>query len=109
MGTHDMHGSKDVVDLVENTPCAIGYSGLAYATPEVKLACIATEEGAPCVMPSVKTAIDRSYPIARPLFMYTNGEPTGDIQEYLNWILSDEGQCIILKKGYAPVRNVTCN
>ncbi len=109
MGTHDMHGSKDVVDLVENTPCAIGYSGLAYATPEVKLACIAMEEGAPCIMPSVDTAIDRSYPIARPLFMYTNGEPTGVIQEYLNWILSDEGQCIILNKGYAPVRDVTCN
>ena len=36
MGTRDMHGSKDVVDLVENTPCAIGYSGLAYATSHVK-------------------------------------------------------------------------
>ena len=40
--------------------------------------------------------------------MYTNGEPTGEIKAYLDWILSDEGQCIILKKGYAPVRAVTC-
>lgn len=109
MGTRDMHGSKDVVDLVENTPCAIGFSGLAYATPEVKLACIAMEDGGPCVMPSVETTMDNSYPIARPLFMYTNGEPTGKIKEYLNWILSDEGQCIIIKKGYAPAQNVTCN
>ena len=108
-GTLDMHGSKDVVDLVEKTPCAIGYSGLAYATDHVKLACVAAETGGACVAPSVKTASDKSYPIARPLFMYTNGEPTGHIKEYMDWILSDAGQCILLKKGYAPVRDVTCD
>jgi phosphate transport system substrate-binding protein len=109
LGTRDMHGSKDVVDLVEKTPCAIGYSGLAYATPHVKLACIAKEMGGPCVMPSIESASDGSYPISRPLFMYTNGEPKGKIKDYLDWILSDEGQCIILKKGYASVRPVTCD
>jgi phosphate transport system substrate-binding protein len=107
-GTLDMHGSKDVVDLVEKTPCAIGYSGLAYATDHVKLACI-SKDGAPCVSPSVATASDGSYPIARPLLMYTNGEPQGAIKAYLDWILSDAGQCIIREKGYAPVRSVTCN
>ena len=108
LGTRDMHGSKDVVHLVEKTPCAIGYSGLAYATDHVKMACIASGEGADCVEPSVATASDGSYPIARPLFMYTNGEPQGAIRRYLDWILSDEGQCIILGKGYAPVRAVRC-
>lgn len=107
-GTLDMHGSKDVVDLVEKTPCAIGYSGLAYATDHVKMACIAKKEGEACVNPSVETASDRSYPVARPLFMYTNGEPEGEIKAYLDWAKSDEGQCILLKKGYAPIRNVTC-
>ena len=109
MGTRDMHGSKDVVDLVEKTPCAIGYSGLAYATDHVKLACVTKDDGGDCVMPTVASASDGSYPIARPLLMYTNGEPTGTIKEYLDWILSDEGQCIISKKGYAPVRDVACN
>jgi phosphate transport system substrate-binding protein len=108
LGTRDMHGSKDVVDLVENTPCAIGYSGLAYATDHVKLACIETETGGECVSPSEETALDGTYPIARPLFMYTNGEATGPIADYLNWILSEEGQCIIMKKGYAPVAQVNC-
>jgi phosphate transport system substrate-binding protein len=108
LGSRDMHGSKDVVELVEKTPCAIGYSGLAYATPHVKMICIAKEDGGPCVNPSVDTAIDGSYPIARPLFMYTDGEPTGAIKAYLDWVLSDEGQCIILKKGYAPVHSVQC-
>lgn len=107
-GTLDMHGSKDVVDLVEKTPCAIGYSGLAYATEHLKLACIADKTGAKCVNPSVATAVDRSYPIARPLFMYTNGQPKGDIKDYLDWILSDTGQCIIFSKGYAPVTSVQC-
>jgi phosphate transport system substrate-binding protein len=109
MGTRDMHGSKDVVDLVENTPCAIGYSGLAYATDEVKMACISKDGSDECVMPSVQSASDGSYPIARPLFMYTNGEPTGEIKKYMDFILSDEGQCIILKKGYAPAREVVCD
>ncbi len=108
-GTLDMHGSKDVVDLVEKTPCAIGYSGLAYATDHIKMACVSKKEGEACVKPSVATASDQTYPIARPLLMYTNGEPQGEIKKYMDWILSDEGQCIIVKKGYAPVREVTCN
>jgi phosphate transport system substrate-binding protein len=108
-GTLDMHGSKDVVDLVEKTPCAIGYSGLAYATDHLATVCIGKETTEDCVSPSVATASDRSYPIARPLFMYTNGEPQGAIKDYLDWIKSDEGQCILQNKGYAPIRAVSCN
>ena len=108
MGTLDMHGSKDVVDLVEKTPCAIGYSGLAYATDHVKTVCIAPEAGKPCVMPSEDAALDGTYPIARPLFMYTNGEPQGEIKKYMDWIMSDTGQCLVAKEGYAPVRKIAC-
>jgi len=108
LGTRDMHGSKDVVDLVENTPCAIGYSGLAYATDHLKLACISAQTGGACTAPSVATASDGSYPIARPLLMYTNGEPSGYVGAYLNWIKSDTGQCIILEKGYASATEVNC-
>jgi phosphate transport system substrate-binding protein len=107
-GTLDMHGSKDVVDLVEKTPCAIGYSGLAYATDHVILACIADSDPAVCVSPSPATASDKSYPIARPLFMYSNGDPAGHIKQYLDWVMSDAGQCIIKNKGYAPVRELSC-
>lgn len=109
LGSRDMHGSKDVVDLVENTPCAIGYSGLAYATEHVKIPCISKSAGEDCVVPSSATAIDRSYPIARPLFMYSAGEPEGAAKAYLDWILSDEGQCIIQEKGYAPIRELECS
>lgn len=106
LGSRDMHGSKDVVDLAEKTPCAIGYSGLAYATEHVKMLCVSKDGD--CVNPSSASASDGSYPIARPLLMYTRGEPQGAIKKYLDWILADEGQCIISKKGYAPVRAVSC-
>lgn len=109
LGTRDMHGSKDVVDLVENTPCAIGYSGLAYATEKVKMACISQKEGDPCVTPSEETAKDGSYAIARSLLMYTNGEATGAVAKYLDWIKSDAAQCIIMKQGYAPVGEPSCS
>ena len=109
LGSRDMHGSKDVVDLVENTYCAIGYSGLAYATEHVKMLKVKVDAGSMAVAPSVATAIDGTYPIARPLFMYTLGEPTGAVKEYLDWVLSDVGQCIIQDKGYAPVRAVDCS
>jgi len=109
LGSRDMHGSKDVVDLVQNTPCAIGYSGLAYATDEVKMPCVSVEEGSACIPPNTQTALDRTYPIARPLFMYTAGEPEGAIKEYLDWILGDDGQCILKEAGYAPLRaNLDC-
>ena len=109
MGILDMLSSKDVVSMVERTPCAIGYSGLAYATPEVKMACVAEDESVPCVLPSIGSASNKSYPIARPLFVYSKNRPSGEIKSYLDWILGDEGQCIIKNEGYAPVRSFNCD
>jgi phosphate transport system substrate-binding protein len=108
LGSRDMHGSKDVVDLVEKTPCAIGYSGLAYANDHIKMPCVQKDADGACVKPTVETARDRSFAIARPLFMYTRGAPEGAVKEYLEWIKSSKGQCIILDKGYAPISKVTC-
>lgn len=108
LGTLEMQGSKDVVELIGKTPCAIGYSSYAYVTPNVRAACISPEETDNCVIPSIAAVTDHSYPLARPLFMYTNGQPVGGIKDYLDWVLSDEGQCILLQKQYAPVRKVAC-
>jgi phosphate transport system substrate-binding protein len=107
LGSRDMHGSKDVVDLVANTPCAIGYSGLAYAVPEIKAPCLLDAGGA-CIAPTIDAALDGTYPISRELFMYTRTAPEGAVKGYLDWILSDAGQCILLDKGYAPVRAMSC-
>lgn len=109
LGSRDMHGSKDVVDLVEKTPCAIGYSGLAYANSHIAMPCVSNEEGGACVVPSVKSALDGSYAIARPLLMYTAGEPTGQVKAYMDWIMSNDAQCTIHKMGYAPAIDVACD
>ena len=107
-GTLEAQSSKDLVELVINTPCAIGYSSFAYATPDVKLACLMENPDAPCLIPGTRGVTERTYPISRPLYMYTNGPASGDVKSYLDWILSDKGQCILLKNQYAPVREVKC-
>jgi phosphate transport system substrate-binding protein len=106
LGSLDLHGSKDVADLVEKTPGAIGYSGLAYATDHLRMLPVAKDAGSPAVMATVEAARSGSYPIARPLFMYTAGEPRGKVKEYLDWILSDAGQRILIGLDYAPVRKI---
>jgi phosphate transport system substrate-binding protein len=104
----ESNGSKQLVDSVATTPCGIGYDGLAYVTPQVASVCVIDKAGK-CVPPTVAGALDGSYPIARPLFMYTDGEPTGQAKAYLDWIKSDKGQCLIQDKGYAPIRQVKCD
>ena len=103
LGSRDMSGSKDVVDLVANTPCAIGYSGMGYKTDAVRWVCLSKEDADPCVEPSVAAALDGSYKLSRPLFMYTAGEATGDAAAYIKWVRSDEGQKIVERTGYAPL------
>jgi phosphate transport system substrate-binding protein len=96
-------GSSDVVNLITNTPCAIGYSGMGYRTPEVKVLKVSKKKGEPGIEPSIETATDGTYPISRPLFLYTLGEPSGATHEFVQWVLSDEGQQIVEKKGYVPL------
>ncbi len=99
----DMNGSKDVVALVEQTPCAIGYSGMAYATPGVKALKVAKKAGQPAFLPSIETTLDNTYPIARPLYMYSLGKAEGGVKKYLDWILSDAGQKVVKDNGYVPL------
>jgi phosphate transport system substrate-binding protein len=99
----DMNGSKDVVEAVSRTPTAIGYSGLGYATPEVKILRVSRKAGQPAIKPSIATVLDKTYPIARPLFMYTPGEPSPAVHKYLDWIHSDAGQKVVEATGYVPL------
>lgn len=100
----NLNGSKDVVDFCGKARSAIGYSGLAYANDSVRIVPVARHDGAPPVEPSNASILDGSYPIARPLLMYTDGPPQGATAEYLGWILSDAGQRVLLAHGYPPLR-----
>lgn len=102
-GALEQNGSKEVVALVARTPAAIGYSGMGYKNDRVKVLKIARTEGEPGVEPTVENAGNGSYPITRPLQIYTVGQPSGEVKKYLDWILSPEGQQVVVDQGYVPV------
>ncbi len=106
-GSLDMNGSKDVIELISRTPNAIGYSGLGYATPAVKILKVSRKPGEPAIMPSIETTLNKTYPIARPMFMYTPGVPAAHVKSYLDWVMSPVGQKIVVQTGYVPLPGVT--
>jgi len=96
--------SEGIISEVRDNPNAIGYDGLGYVTDEVKMLALAKDVTKGFVLPSETTANDGSYPISRNLFMYTRGEPVGEIRDYLDWILSTEGQSIVSQLGFVPIK-----
>lgn len=103
LGTLELNGSKEVVELVAHTPCAIGYSGMGYAIEGVKMLPVAKDDASTPVAPTPRSALDRSYPIARPLYVYVAGQPDGEMKRYMDWILSPDGQRIVSAVGYVPL------
>ncbi len=101
LGSRDMNGSKEVVELVGSTKTAIGYSGMGYANEGVKMLKIKTDNGS--FAPTVENAQSKVYPLARSLQMYTLGEPEGAVKKYIDWIISAEGQKILSDNGYVPL------
>jgi phosphate transport system substrate-binding protein len=97
--------SEGIIAEVRQNPNAIGYDGLGYVPHDLKMIAIAKEPGGAYVLPSIETVNDKSYPIARDLYMYTNGVPEGILKEYLDWILSPEAQLIVEELGFVPALN----
>lgn len=106
MGSKDMSGSKDVVELVARTKGAIGYSGMGYLTDGVKFVKIAAKKGEEGCAPSLENVQTGKYPLARPLVLYTLGQPDPDVKTYIDWILSPAGQEMVRKSGDVPVAGV---
>lgn len=83
-----------IVTTVSTTPGAIGYAGLGYVNDTVKVLTVAN------IIPSEKTVKDGSYPLARKLYMYTNGKASGEIGKFIGFIQGVEGQKIVEKQGF---------
>ena len=88
---------------VRQNPNAIGYDGLGYVTSDMKTIAVSRGPGEPYYPPTVETVNTGQYPIARDLYIYTAGEPQGQIKAYLEWILSPAAQEIVLELGFVPV------
>ena len=103
-GISEMNGSAEVVENIAKTPLGLGYSGMGYKTPSVNWLKVSNKKGEPAIEPSLESARSGQYPIARKLYLYTAGEPTGEVKAYLDWILSPEGQKIVEKEGFVPLK-----
>jgi len=90
--------NKEVAETVAKTPGAIGYVGLGYLSSDLKALKIAG------VMPSDATVLNGTYKLSRPLYMYTNGDPSGLAKIFIDFILSDEGQKIVKDVGFVVVK-----
>ncbi len=98
-----MPSSVGITSEIQRNPHSIGYDGLGYVTEHEKLIAVAQNAEADYVLPSVQSGTDGSYPIARGLYMYTAGEPTGDIAEFIAWIVGPAGQQIVADLGFVPL------
>ncbi|MBW8890001.1 MAG: phosphate ABC transporter substrate-binding protein [Fibrobacteres bacterium] len=96
-------GTAAVVNAVAKDKFGIGYGGAAYGKG-IKFAKVKKDAGTPGVAPSAATVKDGTYPLSRYLYMYLKSRPTGALKDYIDWILGAEGQDIVTKVGYFPVK-----
>ena len=100
-------GSAAVVNAVANDRAGVGYSGIGYKTSEVRAVPLAKDHTSPLSAPSFDNAIDGSYPLGRSLYVYVAkkpGEPLSAlVQEFVKYVLSQEGQEVVIKDGYGPL------
>ncbi len=97
-----MPSSEGISAEVRMNVNAIGYDGLGYVTPDQKVVAVARDGRGPYILPSIGSVNDGSYPISRPLYMYTAGDPLGQKREYMDWLLRD-GQVLVAKLGFVPI------
>ena len=90
--------NQGVATTVANTPLAIGYIGLGYLSSKVKALKV---DG---VVASEETVLSKEYALARPLYMYTNGEPKGATKEFIDFILGEEGQKLVEEIGFVGLK-----
>ncbi|MBF0624397.1 MAG: phosphate ABC transporter substrate-binding protein [Magnetococcales bacterium] len=91
-----------LVNRVAEDPCAIGYVSLSSLTSGVRAVCLAEQSGEACITPTPERIRDRSYPLIHPLYLYTLGQPQGDLKTFLDWTLDPEAQAILVAQGFVP-------
>jgi phosphate transport system substrate-binding protein len=102
-GISAQNGSKEVVEMIATTPGAIGYSGMGYASDEVKMLHVSKKTGEVGIEPTIAMAREGKYPLSRPLYIYSAGEPSESAKHYIAWIKSAEGQKIMEEEGYVQL------
>jgi phosphate transport system substrate-binding protein len=99
-----LNSNQAIVSEIAGNTSAIGYVGLGFVTPKVRALPVAKDAAGKAVEPSTATVVDKTYPISRPLLVYTNGQPAGEVKGYIDFVLSPEGQKILEDNEFVPVK-----
>jgi len=99
-----MPSSQAIADEVSNNENAIGYYGMGYISPQQKVVAVARDSSSPYIEPTIENVKSDLYPISRPLYMYTNDKPKGVIKEFMDFVYSKEGQEIVKKIDFVPIK-----
>jgi phosphate transport system substrate-binding protein len=98
-----LQGTSAVVNAVAKDPNGIGYGGAAYARG-IRYAGVKKDANSPAVQPSLETVRSGQYPISRYLYLYLRSKPAGVAKSFIDWAVGPEGQQIVSKVGYFPVK-----
>jgi phosphate transport system substrate-binding protein len=98
-----LQGTAAVVNAVANDPNGIGYGGAAFAKG-LKVAGVKKDDKTPAVLPTLETVRNGTYPITRYLYLYTRVKPAGTLKSFVDWATGPEGQAIVVKTGYFPLK-----
>jgi len=104
---NEQPGSASVVQAVSRTPTGIGYSGMGFQTSGIRPLPLARRDGEPFIAATAANAIAGTYPLSRYLYLYLNHPPGTAFaplqREFLRFVLSREGQSLVLRDGYVPL------
>lgn len=96
--------SQSIIDNIATVKSAIGYDGMAFKNTKVNWLAVSKATGEPAVLPNADDARSGKYPIARKLYLYTIGEPTGATKEFIDFALSEAGQKLLADTGYVSLK-----
>ena len=99
-----MPATGAIIQSVSQTKGAIGYVGLAYLNKAVKTLKVSYDKGKTYIEPSMETAKNKTYPVVRPLYYYYSTKVENKVKQYLEFVLSAEGQKIVEQVGYVPLK-----
>ncbi|MDR5658839.1 PstS family phosphate ABC transporter substrate-binding protein [Serpentinicella sp. ANB-PHB4] len=99
-----MPSTQAIVEGVQQDVNGIGYVGLAYLSDQVQGVSVSMDENSEAVYPSLETIQAGDYPVARPLFLYTDGQPTGVVELFMDFVMGTQGQHIVEDIGFIPVK-----
>ena len=99
-----MPSSYAIAEETARNENAIGYYGLGYISPRQKVLSVAPDDRSTAVAPTIESVRANAYPISRPLYFFTRGEPAGTVKDFLAFALSPEGQKIVRETDFVPVK-----